>query len=156
MIIFFCFLKKIGNVELTLEEGGLSVFGGQLSKPNEWLVAFVNIDDKQFFCGGSLISVKHVLSGEEFIIFSTKSYLKSKFSFLFIQLHTVSSTNIKSKKHRHNTSQLSLVNITLIFKTSLDRQVMKFGILFYILTGNRPHSVSMLMQLSLCCETLSS
>ena len=44
-----------------------SVFGGESTKPNTWpwLVAFLHRKKLKntFFCGGSLVSVKHVVSG---------------------------------------------------------------------------------------------
>lgn len=42
------------------------MFGGVQTQKNEWpwLVAFFFQPDNIFFCGGSLISIKHVLSGE--------------------------------------------------------------------------------------------
>jgi secreted trypsin-like serine protease len=42
------------------------IFGGEEVQSNEWpwLVAFVNWTENKFFCGGSLVSSKHVISGE--------------------------------------------------------------------------------------------
>jgi secreted trypsin-like serine protease len=42
------------------------IFGGNKTQSNEWpwLVALVNWPKNEFFCGGSLISSKHVVSGE--------------------------------------------------------------------------------------------
>lgn len=43
-----------------------TAFGGNQVKRGEWpwLVAFTQRYEKEFFCGGNLISQKHVLSGE--------------------------------------------------------------------------------------------
>lgn len=45
------------------------IFGGEQTKPNTWpwLVAFSHRAKikKTFFCGGSLVSAKHVVSGEQ-------------------------------------------------------------------------------------------
>lgn len=44
------------------------VFGGEQTKPNTWpwIVAFSHRAKRKqnFFCGGSLVSAKHVVSGE--------------------------------------------------------------------------------------------
>lgn len=42
------------------------IFGGEKTKKGDWpwLVAFMRRKQEVFFCGGSLIGVKHVLSGE--------------------------------------------------------------------------------------------
>lgn len=44
-----------------------TIFGGNKALKNEWpwLVAFVDRQSESFFCCGSLISSKHVLSGEK-------------------------------------------------------------------------------------------
>lgn len=46
--------------------GGGNIIDGIKAKKNEWpwLVAFVKVPEGKFFCGGSLISDKHILSGE--------------------------------------------------------------------------------------------
>lgn len=43
------------------------VFGGENSTQNAWpwLAIFQRVIDNQVFCGGSLVSVKHVVSGEK-------------------------------------------------------------------------------------------
>jgi secreted trypsin-like serine protease len=40
--------------------------GGKQSEKNQWpwLVAFVHTQANTFFCGGSLLSERHILSGE--------------------------------------------------------------------------------------------
>lgn len=42
------------------------VFNGDLTKKGEWpwLVGFIYLQNNHFFCGGSIISKKHILSGE--------------------------------------------------------------------------------------------
>lgn len=47
--------------------GAGMVFGGEKTTQNSWpwLVALFYLPKNQFFCGGSLISSKHVLSGEK-------------------------------------------------------------------------------------------
>lgn len=42
------------------------IVNGDAAWKNEWpwLVAFVKIPEEKFFCGGSLVSRKHILSGE--------------------------------------------------------------------------------------------
>jgi Trypsin len=49
---------------------GLS-FGGEKVQSNEWpwLVALINWPKNEFFCGGSLVSSKHVISGENCRVF---------------------------------------------------------------------------------------
>lgn len=44
-----------------------SIVGRTKAKKNEmpWLVAFFKLPHEKFFCGGSLIGSKHVLSGEK-------------------------------------------------------------------------------------------
>lgn len=41
------------------------VVGGTQAKKNEWpwLVAFVKLPDEKYFCAGSLIGVKNIVSG---------------------------------------------------------------------------------------------
>lgn len=43
-----------------------TIFGGSSTRRGQWpwLVAFVYRFEEKFFCGGSLISPKHVLSGK--------------------------------------------------------------------------------------------
>lgn len=45
---------------------GASVIGGEKAKKNEWpwLVGFVKVPEEKFFCGGSLVTEKHIVSGE--------------------------------------------------------------------------------------------
>lgn len=43
------------------------VFGGMSASKIEWtwVVAFIKLPEQQFFCAGSLISERHVLSGQQ-------------------------------------------------------------------------------------------
>lgn len=50
-------------------EGIGTIFGGEKAEQNSWpwLVAFLYVPKNSFFCGGSLISKRHVLSGKKII-----------------------------------------------------------------------------------------
>lgn len=50
------------------EGAGLRSYGGEDTTEGEWpwIVALTNrLIDEEYFCGGSLVSQKHVLSGEK-------------------------------------------------------------------------------------------
>lgn len=55
--------QKCGKVR---SEFGGTIFGGEKSRKTEfpWMVALVDRKLNKFFCGGTLISAKHVLSGK--------------------------------------------------------------------------------------------
>lgn len=68
-VIFFAFRVQsyIHNDGCGRKSGGVGlVFGGDQVRKGDWpwLVAFVYWPGEQFFCGGNLISRKHVLSGK--------------------------------------------------------------------------------------------
>lgn len=50
-----------------------TIFGGHKTSKGDWPwnVAFIDREYENFFCGGTLISARHVLSGEVIIIVST-------------------------------------------------------------------------------------
>jgi hypothetical protein len=62
-----------GNPATTVQKCGLrsvgegNVWGGENTKINAWpwLVAFLYRPFEEFFCSGSLITAKHVVSGEK-------------------------------------------------------------------------------------------
>lgn len=64
-----------------------TVVNGVKAKKNEWpwLVAFVEWTSGKFFCGGSLLSQRHVLSGEHFKLSSAfKLTFRVYFSFTLL------------------------------------------------------------------------
>lgn len=76
LLLIFVICGVFGQLETKKEEIcgikpefeiGVRVYGGETVDNKAewpWLVAFVNIATESFFCSGSLISTKHVLSGE--------------------------------------------------------------------------------------------
>ena len=50
-------------------EGFGTIFGGVKAEQNSWpwVVPFLYVPKNKFFCGGSLISIRHVLSGEKIV-----------------------------------------------------------------------------------------
>lgn len=70
--ILFLFLLNFEAFASQVQRCGLrqgafgKVVGGVKAKKNEWpwLVAFIKVPENTFFCGGSLISAQHILSGE--------------------------------------------------------------------------------------------
>jgi Trypsin len=88
---------------------GLS-FGGRRTHRNEWpwLVALIYLPKNAFLCGGSLVSKKHVISGE---ICKLSDEVKIKFIEIS-QLPTASSPNCHLESYLKMTSQLSLENTT--------------------------------------------
>lgn len=67
-LVFSCFVCAIEAQQCGYGKSSFSAFavgGGDSKKGNwPWIVALIHIESKQFFCGGSLVSAKHVLSGE--------------------------------------------------------------------------------------------
>ena len=82
-IAIFCTCVQANPVqngqECGLRDGGsgLSV-GGNSSKVNAWpwLVAFAHriVGNRDFFCGGSLVSAKHVVSGQNHVFETFEIY----------------------------------------------------------------------------------
>lgn len=75
-IILFCVnfeLLTIKAHECGKKEGEFkgTVYGGKKTEKAEWpwIVAFLHRKYQNFFCGGTLISEKHVLSGEVMFFF---------------------------------------------------------------------------------------
>lgn len=59
--------SKASNEECGKRKGFIETsFGGQNTRKNEWpwLVALFYRETEVFFCGGSLLSRKHVMSGQ--------------------------------------------------------------------------------------------
>lgn len=78
--LLICTANALRNEESSLTEvcgkrkGATGkVFGGNQVKKGEWpwLVAFTQRYEKEFFCGGNLISQKHVLSGKMSLLFKS-------------------------------------------------------------------------------------
>lgn len=63
LVIFLCFeaFETCGRFSY----GGGTIVGGEFIKKGEWpwLVALFESKSRSYFCGGTLISEKHVLTG---------------------------------------------------------------------------------------------
>ena len=124
---------------------GLSV-GGEPSKINAWpwLVAFAHrvVGNRSFFCGGSLVSAKHVVSGQNNVFESVHRFAhcesrlreihanqQSSRSFytIFQQLLTVFKTNGKKTSYQRVISWLLLENTISKWKMKLAQQFTKCG-----------------------------
>lgn len=67
-LILIFVVSKASNEECGKRKGFVALsFGGEQARKNDWpwLVAFIHREKNQFFCGGSLLGRKHVLSGEK-------------------------------------------------------------------------------------------
>jgi hypothetical protein len=82
VLIFFSFPESQSSQSCgsRSETAGLVVGGKEVKRGDwPWLVAFVHTQENLFFCGGSLISDRHVLSGErkgqiqELLLIDTKN-----------------------------------------------------------------------------------
>lgn len=62
VVFLFPFPTKAGDCDGVISR----MFGGEKTSRKEWPwnVAFIHRPSEKFFCGGSLISDRHVLSGE--------------------------------------------------------------------------------------------
>lgn len=73
LIVFVAFTAHANPTQRAVENCGKKpvsvglVFGGVYSRRHSWpwIVNFQRVIDNQVFCGGSLVSVKHVVSGEK-------------------------------------------------------------------------------------------
>lgn len=87
--IMFCILLKLSFVAVivTSQECGVVkytselIYGGQTSKKGAWpwLVALHDINTEEFFCGSTLVSDKHILTGKNFFLqfkFISSGHLK--------------------------------------------------------------------------------
>lgn len=105
LIIVTCFLSEAQSVTFCGQRNAVigTIFGGEEVSRNAWpwLVAFHNRLKKKFFCAGSLITEKHVLSGKYCRTFSDQSdsILPTPF-----QRHTAFKTKVKSEKRHPNMS----------------------------------------------------
>lgn len=90
-----------------------NVYGGEQIRVNSfpWLVAFIHRDKRtrKYFCGGSLVSPKHVVSGEK-LLFKTKVKNLNLFiispvfyPFSAFKLHTVFRTKGDQQLKHHRT-----------------------------------------------------
>lgn len=75
---FCCAIEVLGEDQQCGQQIGYEayIYNGKLTKKDEWpwLVGFIYKEHNSVFCGGSLISKKHVLSGiEKVMILSTRS-----------------------------------------------------------------------------------
>ena len=74
IFILFVILEQANSTVTCGRKNGVrgNVFGGKPTKPNTWpwLVTFLHRikKNKTFFCGGSLVSAKHVVSGSKEMI----------------------------------------------------------------------------------------
>lgn len=85
--------KKCGKRDNSMETS----FGGEKYPKNAWpwLVAFIYWQSEKFFCGGSVISQKHVLSGDKKF-----NVIKMKFYSFFLAAHC-----FQNKGQQHKISE---------------------------------------------------
>lgn len=84
--VFFVYsdLFQVEGQQCGVKSGFVAtIFGGERVEKGEWpwMVAFIHRKEEVFFCAGSLVSKKHILSGEAVILQNKNSQsVKQQFS----------------------------------------------------------------------------
>lgn len=158
--IMFCVLLKLSFVAVivTSQECGVVkytselIYGGQTSKKGAWpwLVALHDINTEEFFCGSTLVSDKHVLTGKNF--FLEFKFISSGFTFeicvklIFSLLQPRIASGAKEHPNKVTTRRTpSSSQANMIFAISKRTRSEEISLRsHFILTGNRTQPTSML------------
>jgi secreted trypsin-like serine protease len=95
------------------ESVGKTLIGQELASNSwPWVVALINRQNLQFFCGGTLISSRHVLTGEHFFVSQLISSFLDLPQFCYSQLRIASTRNTDRLSKQLTKSQLLLADTT--------------------------------------------